>query len=655
MTSESKDIYIANYRLVSRLASGAFGSVYLAQHIVLTNRIVAIKLLQPAFLGSPEEFVRFFMEAQFLDKLKHPHILPVIDVGIYEGFPYIITEYARNGSLRERLQKQASRPMQTEEALKILSQVGQALQHAHKQNIIHRDLKPENILFNEKGEVLLADFGLATILTSGSMKQTGTAGTLAYMAPEQFHDMICKESDQYALGCIAYELFTGRLPFVASSPAAFITKCLMEKPVPPRQYNPQLPLHIEQAILIAMAKERIARHADISAFIADLHRSTLKFSAFEEVKVDLDWDEDDFDDYDEDEFNNLYPNNSIAIDKADFYHEQGLALEQQGRYEEALQAFEQAIFLNPDFTAPWYHIGYVLGKLNRYIEALKAYEKAIQINPYYAPAHYGRGIMLSKLNRPQEALEAFEQVIRIDPSNSAAYNTKGKALWQLNRFDEALVAFERAIQLDPTSADSYTSKGYTLYLYNRYNDALIAFEKAFQLDMTDVAALFGKGNALYELSRFEESLIALEKAIQLDPSFTYAYISKGKTLYSLKRYQEALAALERAIQLESDLAEAWYFKGEVLGTLARYAEALIAYEQALLLSPNDPITHIGKGLVLASLQRYQEASSAFDKAIKLAPDNPFAWYLKATALHYMGKAKEAQHAYQKARQLGYKG
>ncbi len=88
MASESKDIYIANYRLISQIASGAFGSVYQAQHIVLTNRIVAIKLLQPAFLGSPEEFIRFFMEAQFLEKLKHPHILPVIDVGIYEALLY---------------------------------------------------------------------------------------------------------------------------------------------------------------------------------------------------------------------------------------------------------------------------------------------------------------------------------------------------------------------------------------------------------------------------------------------------------------------------------------------------------------------------------------------------------------------------------------
>src|SRR6266446_7022915 len=269
---ESEDIYIDSYRLVTKLGSGAFGIVYLAQHAILTDRFVAIKLMHITDLDSSQAILQFITEAQILNKLKHPHILPVINISVYGGIPYLVTEYASKGSLRARLERQSSRPLPMDESITILAQIGQAIQHAHQQNIIHRDLKPENILFNDKGDALLADFGIATILTTASIKQTSTTGTMAYMAPEQFHEMVSKESDQYALGCIAYELFTGHMPFIASNVASLITKCLMEQPIAPRQYNPGLPVHIEAAILKAMAKERTERYANVSAFIAALRR-----------------------------------------------------------------------------------------------------------------------------------------------------------------------------------------------------------------------------------------------------------------------------------------------------------------------------------------------------------------------------------------------
>jgi serine/threonine protein kinase len=264
--------YIGKYRLVAELGTGTFGCVYKAQHQFLTSRIVAIKLMRDAPISSPQERDQFLQEALILEQLKHPYILPIIDVDVHEGSAYLVIEYAPNGSLKERINRQKDKPLPLEEAVTIISQVGQALQYAHQQNIIHRDLKPDNILFNTRGEAVLADFGIATLLASARTRQVGFGGTPAYMAPEQFEGKASMKSDQYALGCIAYELLTGHKPFAVPHPSleAIWFQHAKVSPIAPRQINPNLPEHVESAILKAMAKQRIDRYADISAFVAAL-------------------------------------------------------------------------------------------------------------------------------------------------------------------------------------------------------------------------------------------------------------------------------------------------------------------------------------------------------------------------------------------------
>src|SRR5205823_2933497 len=264
---------IGNYRIIEELASGSYGRVYKGVHIFLSKRVVAIKLLQRMYLGSQKEREGFLQEAQFLEILKHSHILPIYDVGIDDGIPYIVAEYAPNGSLRDLLQQRYPHPLPVDEVVSILTQVGEALYHAHEQNIIHRDLKPENILFDAKGEALLADFGIATTLVNTANQPENNVGTPSYMAPEHFKGKVSKESDQYALGCIAYEVFTGYKPFNANDLFSMSFQHLAEPPLTPSQLNPCLPQHIERAILKAMAKQRADRFPGILAFIEALHSS----------------------------------------------------------------------------------------------------------------------------------------------------------------------------------------------------------------------------------------------------------------------------------------------------------------------------------------------------------------------------------------------
>ncbi len=262
--------FINVYRIEREIGRGGLGHVYLARPTQLPGRTVAIKLFYSHLSEVLKEGL-LFQQTQLLEKLKHPYVLPIIDVGIQGKSHYIVTEYAPKGSLRDRIQHQYQQPLPVQEAVAILSQIGQALAHIHQLNIVHRDIKPANILFNERGEAQLTDFDIAVMLDSGSSKKVNVMGSPPYMAPEQFEGTISRKSDQYALGCLAYELCTGRRAFDSPNFISMQFMHTVEKPIAPRQFNQELPVHIEEAILKAMAKNEADRLSGTLAFVSALN------------------------------------------------------------------------------------------------------------------------------------------------------------------------------------------------------------------------------------------------------------------------------------------------------------------------------------------------------------------------------------------------
>jgi serine/threonine protein kinase len=258
---------IGSYHIIAEVSHGESALIYQAVHRILTSHVVAIKLLYTARLHAQDEQEDFFREARILAELQHPHILPLIDVNIYEGLPYIITEFATHGSLRNRLNHQATSPLPSSEALSILRQVGEALHFAHQHNIVHCDVKPENILFTARNEAVMADFDIARVLNRANSAVHSPGGTSAYMAPEQFQGKVRKESDQYSLGCIAYELLTGKRPFRGEDRATMMHAHLYEKPLAPTQVRSGLPIQVDEVILRVMAKKYTDRYGDILSFI----------------------------------------------------------------------------------------------------------------------------------------------------------------------------------------------------------------------------------------------------------------------------------------------------------------------------------------------------------------------------------------------------
>ena len=258
---------VGDYRLLRWLGGGSFGEAYLAER-VWDHSQIAIKLLHIQ-LSSSEEMKAFINEARTI-RLQHAHIVPLLDFGLSrEEIPYLVMEYAAQGTLRDRHPQGSQVPLPL--VADYAQQVGSALQYAHEQRLVHRDVKPQNMLLRADGTVLLSDFGLATIeRDSDSLSShTGISGTMAYMAPEQIQGQAQVASDQYSFGVVVYEWITGRRPFEGT--AAEIGMQHVMKPPPSLVAQvPGLSSAVEEVVLKALAKDPKERFVTVQDFTSAL-------------------------------------------------------------------------------------------------------------------------------------------------------------------------------------------------------------------------------------------------------------------------------------------------------------------------------------------------------------------------------------------------
>ncbi len=270
-----------NYQLIHLLGQGHWASVYLGEHLHLHTQ-AAIKVPHSPWADSEVE--GFLGEARKLANLRHPHIVRVLDFDVQDGIPFLVMEYAPGGTLRQ-LHPRGTR-LSLETIVSYVKQVASALQYAHEeQHLIHRDLKPENLLLGPNQEVWLSDFGLALVAHSErSQSFRQTAGTPAYMAPEQIEGHPTPASDQYALGVLVYEWLAGERPF-SGSLIELARKQTNTTPPALSEKVSSLPAMVEQVVLQALAKDPQFRFASVQAFALALEEASSEDASRQTILV----------------------------------------------------------------------------------------------------------------------------------------------------------------------------------------------------------------------------------------------------------------------------------------------------------------------------------------------------------------------------------
>lgn len=236
----------------------------------VSGQLVLVHHWPTALIKTIEEQGRFSQDIFNFQQLAHPYILPILKVRIHERGVSLISQYPLQGSLQERLNQQPLKPLPLHEACTIIKQVGQALHHAHQSKIFHGALTPWAVFFHNAGHAVVTSFQFQSItaaLPNYQPIQSQRLPRIWYMAPEQFNGVINEKTDQYALGCLAYALLTGRMPLPGYTYKTLVRKHQSETPKSPAAYNDQIPVYIEDAILKSLAKQPEQRHASVQDFL----------------------------------------------------------------------------------------------------------------------------------------------------------------------------------------------------------------------------------------------------------------------------------------------------------------------------------------------------------------------------------------------------
>ena len=680
-----------SYRLTRLLGQGGFADVYLGEHIYL-NTQAAIKVLHVRLSG--QDIEKFISEARILAHLVHPHIIRILDFGVESDTPFLVMDYAPNGTLRDLYQKGTR--VSIDLVVGYVKQVAEALQYAHDKGLIHRDVKPGNMLLGHNLEVLLSDFGIATFVSNDdsavSVTQE-TIGTATYMAPEQIMGKPRRASDQYALGIVVYEWLTGEGPFHGNY-LETVTRHLYETPHFLHEKIPDIPSAVERTVMKALAKDPEARFNSVLSFAQALEQATgkvpAKTSIFfrvlrslphpillppqkhapgkESIVPDIDVRANDLTvptsatayPLPKDGAQKVCPVCSTLIVTDDaFCPNCGASLSTtaisepdsptvQGMYYDASGTIGTRFDIGPNQTLAKSDVWSVAPPppIEQTFIAPPPGDTVYAISP---PPTVDKNVIaqlmqegekLYKARLFEDALKVYKHIIALDPHNVSAHGYKGNALGKLRLYREALAAYETALNIDEHHVSIWNATGDVLVKLGNYEEAISAYEEALKLSPKDVLTWSAKASAFARLKRYEEAVNAYEECLNFSHQDATIWVAKGNILTKLLRNEEALTDYNAALKLDPRNGLIWEAKGKVLVELQRYNEALDSYTKAIALLPKKTAVRVARSDVLARLERYDEALADCEHAQILNPKDRII-EKQCTMLRTLKQQKEA--------------
>jgi tetratricopeptide (TPR) repeat protein/tRNA A-37 threonylcarbamoyl transferase component Bud32 len=648
--------------LVHQTRLGGMGEVYLCLDLV-TNTPFALKTLRARYLEHPKLHKDFKREvATWIALEKHSNIVRCYFLDYVDNLPFIFMEWIpsdenERSSLRDWLRPG---PLNLRLALDFTIDICRGLAHAgNKQpGIVHHDLKPDNILVTPNRIAKITDFGLAKIVQAAELdtsdaayehtEQSRAGGTPHYMAPEQWRGQETDvRTDIYAVGCMVYEMLTGRWPFEATT-VEKLCQMHMSAPIPRLSVHGTLSIPINTLLSRCLAKRKSERFATVNDVLQ--------------------------------QFESLYQQLFAASPKAfvssgDFtaedYQNRANTYSRLGRYHEALEDFSRSIQLNPTWSASYSDRGTTYYKMERYEEALADHDRAVQLDPTDGRAFINRGNTHADMKLYAEALSDYTLAIQLDPTFPMAYGNRGLAYAEMRRYEEALSDLAHAIQLSPNVASLYLTRAMIYAETNALEAALTDLTLAIEIDPAFAKAHSNRGRLHMVLKRYDEALDDLKNAVAFDSADASVWFDLGAVLAQRGMLDEALScfakaaqggpygtqvkirrmafeAIERTRELLTDTLESWEIRARIMVEEGNFREALQCFERGLILDPNSIGFLENKGVTLMSLSRMEEALECFERVLQLSPKNASTWHNRGVALGQLGQYAEALECFDRA-------
>ncbi|TAE57071.1 MAG: serine/threonine-protein kinase [Nostocales cyanobacterium] len=663
---------VSRYQIIRHLGGGGFGETYVATDTHLPGEPqCVVKKLKPQFDNADTlEIARrlFDTEAQVLYKLGTHDRIPQLLAYFEEAAEfYLVQEYIPSDDLSTELL--LGKNWREEQVIDLLLEILEILDFVHQQNVIHRDVNPRNILRRKHdNKLILIDFGAVkeittqVIINPGQTQATIAIGTPGYIPGEQAQGTPKFSSDIYALGIIAIQALTGLSPlqldrdddtneiiwrsqaqvsdqfadfldqmvrydfrqrYSSATVALTALKELTDQQKPGTLViSPHPPLNnsnLSSKTPVQKPKKNILLKLTIGIFFLALGTGSAIYIS-----------------------NKMNTNNAVDL------YSKGNTLLQLNRYQDALEFYQKAVNIKPDYVQGWYGQGRAFFQLKEYEKSLAAYDRAIQIQPDYVDAWGGRGLTLSKLERYSEAIAAFEQVLKVNNDNTTIWNAKGDAFRNLKQYDNAIKSYDQALELQPDNHESWYRKGLSLQSLFQYENAVESYTKVLELKPDHTAAAYNLGNSLMNLNRPQDALRAYDQVVQYQPNHSQSWFARGNILVSFRRYPEAVDAFKEVIKYNSRNYQAWYSLGWSLHQSQRYSEAIDAYRKSLSFRVNNYQAWYNLGNTQYILQKYQDAILAYDQAVKYQKNHSESWYSRGNALVNLERYPEALDSYNQA-------